>query len=190
LYASDPTTFTLFLPQRHEQDSSSGYSLEHLKVMYPSLNVSALADCIAEVQRKSESDGGRLRNIKADAAQSPVIEDDELRDNALKLLQVVAHRVDQRTAESFVEAPNSVASASGLTASEIFDLGRQFGWHDAQISTLFDILIDDANLVTRVERIQDDGGCWRWVRTFKPDGEVVSELVRRYTVQWGLPRGF
>ena len=73
---------------------------------------------------------------------------------------------------------------------EIFELGRRFDWESARISTLFDILIDDANLVTRVETYRDESGELRLARTFKPDGEVVGELLRRYTIQWGLPRGF
>jgi hypothetical protein len=80
--------------------------------------------------------------------------------------------------------------AEGLRASEIFALGRQFGWEPARISTLFDILIDDAKIVTRVQRTMDENGWQRWTRTFKPDGEVVSDLLRRYTAQWGLPHGF
>jgi hypothetical protein len=55
---------------------------------------------------------------------------------------------------------------------------------------LFDLLIDDGSIVTRVEEVVDEDGVTRLVRTFKPDGEAVSDLVRHLTVQWGLPSGF
>lgn len=190
LYASDPSAFTLSLPRKHEDGSSSGYSLEHLRVMYPRLDVGLLAGRIAETQRTAESDGRRRRHIKAESHKAPVVDDSELRGNALHLLQVISHTIDQRRAGAYVEAACHETCPRGLEAKEIFQLGRRLGWNESRISALFDILIDDANLVTRVERTRDDEGVYRWTRTFRPDGEVVSELVRHYTAQWGLPRGF
>ena len=37
--------------------------------------------------------------------------------------------------------------------------------------------------------IIDEDGVMRIIRTFAPAGEIISDLVRRYTTQWGLPHG-
>jgi len=190
LYASDTDAFTLFLPRRDDAGLSGGYSLEHLKVMYPTIDVGLLAGRIAETQRKAESDGRRLRHIKAVPHKAPICDDAELRTNALHLLQAISYTIDQRRAARYIESEEHETFRQGLRANEIFMLGRRLGWSDSRISALFDILIDEANLVTRVEQFPDDSGHRHWTRTFKPDGEVVSDLVRHYTAQWGLPRGF
>jgi hypothetical protein len=192
LYASDLEGFLITLPSHStDRGSRSGYSLDHLKVMYPTLRTDVLVDQIAEVEKKARAEGNRLSRVKSERRPALSFSNEELYSNAMDLLQTIGYELDTRYAEA-AQGPSSGTARQetrGLRANEIFELGRRFGWEPARISTLFDILIDDAKLITRVQRTLDEAGRGRWTRTFKPDGEVVSDLVRRYTAQWGLPHG-
>jgi hypothetical protein len=191
LAASDPDTYTLHLPSEPDETTSEGgYTLDHLRVMHPTLNVKELTQRIAKIEREARSEGTRLRRRKPKPRPSPRFSDEELRDNAVRLLQVIRHALDDRLLVEFLEGRKKPSHPYGLPAREIFDLGRKLGWEDIRISTLFDILIDEAYLVTHVELRTDETDKQFWVRTFEPDGEMVSELVRRFTTQWALPRGF
>jgi hypothetical protein len=193
LYASDLEGLIITLPS-HSGDSASrsGYTLDHLKVMYPGLRMDLLVHQIADVEKRAHAEGNKLRRIKPERRPVMSFSNEELYANAMDLLQVIRYTLDTRQADAMQLSAEAATEQGrcGLRANEIFLLGRRFGWEAAQISTLFDILIDDAKLVTRVERTLDEKGKERWTRTFKPDGEVVSDLVRRYTAQWGLPGGF
>lgn len=188
LFASDPRIFSLSLPSHSSASTGdAGYSLEHLKVMFPSLNLGLLVDEIGDILREEESNGAELRRRKPRLSSPPFWSSGQLFADSLVLLQIINQEVDQRRAESFAVGGTGEESRSGLRAREIFELGQLFRWEPARISALIDILIDDADLVTRVESHQDQAGFWRIARTFKPDGEVVSELIRRYTLLHGFP---
>ena len=100
-------------------------------------------------------------------------------------------RSDERIHEERLLDPDWIVPVPfGLTAEEIFAIGvQQFGWSEVEISTLFDVLIDDGYLVTEVATLTDDAGDEWLARVFFPDGEAVSELVRRFSLQRGLPDG-
>jgi len=190
LYASDPRMFTISLPRRSdEMGSGAGYSLEHLRVMFPTLAIDDLAEVIAEVDHVAQSEGSRRRHIKFDRPPYQPVSDARLRMDATRLLQVIARVVDERYASELLFDP-SCQRRQGLNIEEVFALGERLNFDRAHISALFDILIDDGSLVTRVEKSLDADGVTRFARTFKPDGEAISDLVRHFTVQWGLPRGF
>lgn len=195
LYASEMEDFVITLPSDSDASlSRSGYTLNHLKVMYPSLRTDLLTRQIAEVEKRAHTEGRELRRLKHQPRPALSFPNEELYANAMSLLQAIRHTLDARKAEAS-QTSSEVAvqrCTKGLRASQIFRLGTEkFGWEPPRISTLFDILIDDAKLVTRVERtLDEETNRERWTRTFEPDGEVVSDLVRRYTAQWGLPRGF
>jgi hypothetical protein len=187
LYAVDPKVFDVSLPLRSsEAAATAGYSLEHLTVMYPTLNVQALADRIAQVEREARLEGGQLRGRKTRHEKAEDITDDDLHRHAFVLLQLVAKLVDDKHIRTKIRLGRA-GSRSGLRFNEVVALGERLRWRRAHVSALFDILIDDGNLVTRVEQCIEEDGQTRWARTFKPDGEVVTELVRHLTVQWGLP---
>jgi hypothetical protein len=193
LYASNLEGLLITLPSLSDDPiSRSSYTLDHLKVMYPGLDTDALVRQIKEVEGKAKTEGKELRPRKHKNRPVLSFSNECLYANAMDLLQVIRHSLDVRYADTLQgnieEATEHVTQ--GLRANEIFALGKRFGWEPARISTLFDILIDDAKLVTRVERTRDEHGQERWTRTFRPDGEVISDLVRRYTAQWGLPHGF
>lgn len=81
----------------------------------------------------------------------------------------------------------SVPHPFGLSAREIFNLGDRLDCPRVVTSALFDILIDDGHLVTDAF-FDPRERCWE--RVYEPDGEMVSELVRLYNTQRGLPSGF
>ncbi len=175
-----------------ESDSKSGYALNHLKVMFPTLDVERLTQLIYKIGKEAESEGNVLKKIKFESCKLPLSSDEELYQKAINLLQVIQHVLDQRVMEEYILKDKGPPHPYGLTAKEIFHLGKMedLNLQDVQISTLFDILIDGAYIIPHVERRTDESGCERWFRTFQPDGEVVSDWVRRYTTQWGLPYGF
>ncbi len=200
LYVADPGGFGIRYPcYSNDFTGKNSYSLNHLRVMYPTLNVDALVERIIRVGKEAERFGHKCAQKQA-RVDSPkaVISNAELHEKAMQLLQVIRYTLDQRRAEMSVQDIDPLVPNPGLRAKEVFDLAKRLDWGSrnqqewlpAAISTLFDILIDDAKLVTRVEYFPDEAGRLRWTRTFKPDGEVVSELVRDYNAQWGLPRGF
>ncbi len=49
-----------------------------------------------------------------------------------------------------------------------------------------DVLIDEAMLVTKVERVQMIESAEVVCRTYLPDGEVASDLVRDFTRRHGI----
>jgi len=185
--------YTLNLPKDPYGDrGKGGYTLEHLRAMYPTLDLTRLTQIIAGVAMEARSEGKLLRSYKQDPKKLPLYEDTELRANALKLVQIMRLVLDRRVMEQglFNEVP--YPNPFGLTAQEIFDIGKspQLGWEEERTSTLFDILIDEGLLVTHVEKLHEGEGALRVSRTFEPDGEVVSKYVRHYTKQWGVPYGF
>lgn len=184
---------TLSLPQSpSEKRSGGGYSLEHLRVVFPTLDLTKLTQRIAAVDRAAGSKGSQLRNRGFDDARFPSITNEELHRDSIRLLQVIRYEIDERILESELLATNGtpVEAVPGLTLAEIFDVGATFGWAKAKTSTICDILIDQAALSPDICSVEDEFGRLFTARTFSPAGEVVSEMVRRYTTQLGLPHGF
>lgn len=145
---------------------------------------------IADRQREADADGTRLRRRKAAYRKPSQWPEDVLRADAIRLLQVIRHVLDERLLARHDAGEQTSVHPHGLRATEILQLGERLGWEPIRISCLFDVLIDEADLVTHVEKIVKDDGRIRWIRTFEPDGEIVSDLTRRLTKQWGLPQGF
>jgi len=144
---------------------------------------------IAEVDQKAQSEGAKLRSRHFEIESQATTSDAKLRRDAIHLLQVIASAVDEKYTEELLY-DSSCHRRPGVEPSEVFELGRRLGFEPSYVSALFDLLIDDGSIVTRVEEFTDPDGIARLVRTFKPDGEAVSELVRHFTIQWGLPSGF
>jgi len=191
LAASDDDLYRLHLPSAPGSQLSEGsYTLEHLGVMYPEIKLDHLCYLLADIEREGAVDGTRLKRRKATYHEASTRSDSELRADAMQLLQVIRYVLDERLLAEHVEGVRESPHPFGLTATEIFDLGNQLGWEGERVSCLFDILIDGANLVTHVQRLVDEHGVAHWARTFEPDGEIVSDLARRLTRQWGLPPGF
>ncbi len=192
LYAAAPQEFSVSLPGNvGEVRPGSGYHLAHLRVMYPTLDLDYLNKWIAGVEREAQSDGRLVRRTRFEALTPPLLTDEELNRRAVWLLQAITRSLDRKRVEQYWRSgKHSAIHPFGLTAAEIFYIGKQqFGWERVITSTLFDVLIDQATLVTHVQTMHGPGAENSIERTFEPDGEVVSEAVRRYTTQWGLPDG-
>lgn len=167
-----------------------GYSLDHLLAMYPTLNIEELSRHISNVEISARKTGTRLRGITFKPYEYPSIYDEELKQDAVRLIQVIRYTLDQKNVEYRDYWHKDPPHPFGLQTKEIFDLGKKLGLDDVRISTLFDILIDEAFLVTHVQEVNNRKEKKRLARTFEPDGEIVSNLIRAYSNQWGLPDGF
>jgi hypothetical protein len=185
LYAAAPHEFTLSLPGHSCDVAGGGYHLEHLKVMYPTLDVDFLNKWIAKIEREAQSEASRLH--KVEPLSVPLLTDNELNERALWLLQEIAASLDRKRIALYWKGKPEPKHPFGLTASEIFEIAQRFRWEKVTTSTLFDLLIDEATLVTHVQPVAREDGNMTIERTFEPDGEIVSEAIRRYTTQWGLP---
>jgi hypothetical protein len=156
--------------------------------MYPTVDIAALSKQVSIVDKRALEGGAKLRGHPVETSPQMEVPSAELRRRAWQLLQVIRVELDQRIAEErLFDAHWRVPDPFGLNAREIFNLGDRFGWPRVVTSALFDILIDDGHLVTDVA-FDSRKQCWE--RVYEPDGEMVSELVRLYTTQRGLPNGF
>ncbi len=185
--------YSLSIPSSNEDAClHGGYGLEHLFVMYPTLNMNELVRQINEIAAWGASEGVRLRSVKFPSPQPKIYSMSELRKWATQLLQVIRYVIDMRLMQKSQEQGSSASQEHpfGILMRDIFDIGARLNLEEVVISALCDILIDQANLLTHCETDDMDCGRKRVLRTFEPDGEVVSELVRRYTTQWGLPNGW
>jgi len=188
LYAAAPREFTVSLPANPKDlRHGRGYHLAHLQVMYPTLDVDYLNKWIAKIEHEAQSES-RLLHRQGGPLPSPLLGEDELYERAIGLLQVITDVLDRKRVSLYWRSGvYPTAHPFGLTAAEIFAIGQRFGWEQAITSTLFDVLIDQATLVTHVQTLSDTRNQKTVERTFEPDGEIVSGIVRRYTAQWGLP---
>jgi hypothetical protein len=192
IYAGKPGLVSIYLPTLQRPDTTSrSYSLNHLAVMYPTLKIPALLERISDINRAAETEGFPLRRkplVSKAAFDEP---DAQLRRDAWELLRVIRAILDSRIDEERIFDPSwEIPQPFGLTLQEAFDIGERFGWSKVKVSALFDILIDDGHLVTDVDSEQGDEGQRYAVRVFEPDGEMVSDLVRLFNTQRGLPDGF
>jgi hypothetical protein len=189
----EDTDYTLLLPTATDElEAKSGYSLDHLHVVYPSLNLAELNMRIADIASDAKSKGKRLRKSGKSLTGPCLCESCELREWAIQLLQIIRHVLDQRIMEMGLYDRTGAFTVHpfGLQAHEIFNIGKELELDDVVISALFDILIDEAFIVTHASKAEVFQNIMRVVRSFEPDGEVVSEHVRRYTMQWGMPNGY
>jgi hypothetical protein len=150
-------------------------NLRHLAVMFPTLNVTELRDSITEIVThppKLEPVSRRGENKVKHLDEETTIE------TARKIISCLMSQVDERRTDEFLE--EGPRYPIGITWKEIMDLAHtQFMIDPSIASVTVDALIDAGILVTRVEEIPGpDGSPWL-VRTFLPDGEIVSSRIRR-----------
>lgn len=166
--------------------NADGFDLSHLQVMYPNHDLELLSRRIVDECKAAETAGARLRHRrwKMKGVLTPARE--ELETTAAAVLQRIGRIADARAAEFLSEGGDVLGpTARGLTLSEIIRCGEEIDVPPPIVSACMDILIDEALLVTRVEEYEDEDGCWL-CRTYLPDGEVASELVRDFTRRRGL----
>lgn len=193
LFTLAPEKYRLELPSpscAEEPMKGDSYTLSHLKVMYPSLNIEKLTKYIHMKADEARTKAVKLRSRKLSRENIEPLTDEQLKGWAIRLCELIRNALDEKIAIDFLEGMSDKPHPYGMTAEEIFRLGKSMGLPDQVTSILFDILIDNAYLVTHVQILQDDKGVTRAVRTFEPDGEVVSDRIRKYSLMWGLSNEF
>ncbi len=179
---------------------SHSYNYDHLLPIYPNLDIELLTNRVTSCTRANEKVGMKLgvRKKLADARCGPWNENNysftQMDRDGLRLIQSIADELGWRASERLIiqrcseDTQVSVdrLQLPGLRAKEVFTLGSVLKIKDSEVSALFDILIDNGMLVTKIE-VQKSHGENRCVRTFRPDGEVISGLLREYTRKKGLP---
>jgi hypothetical protein len=191
VYAAGDRLADIWLPTGNLKQTSRAYNLRHLHVMYPTLDLEKLNLEIAKVASRAEHEGRQVHRRVVEITPPIEISDLELRKNAWALLQVIRRELDNIIQEERLMDPNwEPPYPFGLTPNQVFALGARFNWPKVETSALFDVLIDDGYLVTEVASNVNRSKQRRDFRVFLPGDEMVSELVRLYTSQRGLPDGF
>ena len=206
IYTLPPEYCQVSLPVKptdvKEDESFEGFTLSHLNVIYPNLNIAKLTEYINIKRNEAYKTAVDVRSRKLKKGKIESITDEDLYRFACQVIQLIRHKLDEQITIRFLRGAVEKPHPFGLTAREIFSLGRQLITNSSKangddiknaknydhiISAVFDILIDNAYLVTHVQEIEDKDGIKRYERTFEPDGEVISEKIRRYTSLFGLP---
>ena len=167
-----------FVPESNGHKSGRAAApLNHLLAMYPQIKGPDLEDYVAEV----------MLNAKAVRPKK----------SALKVLDVSNSDLDlcvrKLGAVIVTETDNNlshVADQSDQTAEHVFGVPNRLVYQFAEkrlnvsrslASAAIDRLIDEAYLVTKVEKTQREAK--RWGRTFEPDGELASSRIRRFIAE-------
>lgn len=193
VYAAGGDVASVFLPGVSRSEASFGaYSLEHLRVMYPTLSLERLQERLVLADARAAQQGAALRRRSASKGAFEQPDQPTMDSDAWHLLQLIRFSLDETICEERTYDPDwTVPTPFGLSAKDVFRLGERLGFKPWYTSSLFDLLIDNGHLVTHIApRRRDTDRKLMWTRVFEPDGEMVSDLVRIYTSQHGLPRGF
>lgn len=169
-----------------ESSTNSGFDLSHLHVVYPWLDLAALHERLLRTFEDARRSGKRLSRRKWAGSPTSLPHQGQLQLASRALLQRIADAVDRRAAEAHSGGFASVTK--GLTMREIMALGASCNPSIAAhyVSSCMDSLIDEALLITRVEKIGMVDGRELIGRTYLPDGEVASEQVRDFTRRFGM----
>ena len=129
LGSADPGTYALSLPSEPSLGPErGGYTLEHLNVMSPGLDVSRLTQRIVDIENRARAEGNRLRGRKRKNEQSHRFNDEDLRENSIQLLQMIRHSLDDEIREAISNGEKPPGHPHGLTAKEIFSIGKEKIW--------------------------------------------------------------
>ena len=147
----------------------------HLAVMFPTLDIDEFRAYILDMMAhpaKLKKDRSSVRQT-VDTLDEPVTTEISGR-----IINGIMSLVDERTTAEYEEGCSKLPV--GVTCKEIIGLAQdEFKIEPAKASTAMDALIDAGILVTRVEQICDsDNSSW-FIRTFMPDGEIVTSRIRR-----------
>lgn len=171
-------------------DNGQGYTLNHLKVIYPTINLSKLNKMIYSYYFEGWSDGIKLIKKTFDENKLLKTTDIELNNQATQMLQIIRKILDVRQLQDTING-KEIHHPDGLTTSEIYDISKRLGFKEEErISALFDILIDRADLIPHTQYRTLKNNTTEYFRTFEPDGEIVSNKIRRLTAERGLPCEF
>ena len=170
----------------------AGYDLNHLSVAYPALDLAMFHDRLAQLWKRADAAGRRLRARRWPAGRIVSPPRERLETDALSLLKRIERLADERAAEQFEGSGAGQSLHQGITMPEVMALGQSGRLPKAIVSACMDVLIDEAMLVTKVERMHVADAGDLVCRTYLPDGEVASDLVRDHTRRYGLepPSGY
>jgi len=187
IFAHAGDVCTVSLPSMpRKATAESGYGISHLQVMYPNIDIPRVTEHIRCVVSRARAEGAEVRKRRCTFHDVRRFSDEVLWQNALALLQLIRRELDWRLMGARAGCGlDDYPHPFGLRAKEVFALGSSMGLERPHVSALFDILIDGAYLVTHVEEVVDPEVGLITARTFEPDGELVSEAVRRYGRAWG-----
>jgi hypothetical protein len=147
-------------------------NVSHLVAMFPSLDVdkfrSHILDMIAHPMKLRKARMPKVEHL----AEETIV------DISRKIISGVMSLIDERAIVK--DVLTDLGLPIGVTCKEIISLAQtNLGIDPGHASIAMDELIDAGILVTNIEEIRGlDQAPWI-VRSFKPDGEIVSSRIRR-----------
>lgn len=150
-------------------------NFSHLVVMFPTLDVEKFRAYILDMIAHPMS----LRKPKT----PPMLQVESLKekttvDISRKIITGVMSLVDERAVAR--DVMDDLGLPLGVTCKEIIALAEnELGIDPGHASAAMDALIDAGILVTRVEEVRGSDQTPWLVRSFMPDGEIVSSRIRR-----------
>jgi hypothetical protein len=149
-------------------------NVSHLGVMFPSLDVEKFRSYILDMIAHPI----KLRKSRIPLQQVEYMEERTTLEISRKIITAVMSLVDERDIAK--EVLRDLGLPLGVTCKEIISIAEgdlEIGPGHASVA--MDVLIDAGILVTKIEEIRgSDQSSWI-VRSFTPDGEIVSSRIRR-----------
>ena len=103
-------------------------------------------------------------------------------------MQIIRRVLDIRGYELLCRGNKNIPHPFGLRSKEINNIMKKYITKDTSyISTLFDVLIDESYLIPHDQKQKITSSNYLHFRSFEPDGEIVSNKIRRYNAINGLP---
>jgi hypothetical protein len=121
-------------------------------VMFPGINLSELLNYINKVFNEAKNQGKNIQGRGEPKGRHINTTDDELQKDASDLLQIIQYTIQNEIYSKHLN-DQKLPHPYGLSPKTIFKLAQSLGISEpGYISSLFDLLIDKAYLVTHVQK--------------------------------------
>ncbi len=184
----------LVLPSINDLDfPGSSYTLNHLRVMYPFLDIKSITNrinsCVLKARKKGNQAKSKISKVTPNVYAN--VDDSKLYRESFSLAQGILYKILNKKFDLYSDTLVKNPHPFGLRSSEIYSIAKEIGVTEQQeISCLFDLMIDSGLIITHVEKryIDHNGDTKLYrVRTFEIDGEVVTQMLIDFTDQNGFP---
>ncbi len=142
--------------------------LKHLISMFPRINIKLLGEYILGLVSSSQK--SKCLRGKHTSKTTNVDE---------KKLLLLCERVMKRMVVKYVTSPNGISWNELMQIAEVENRKRNIGLDPNSYSTIVDRLIDNSLIITGIDDLIVSNEDRYVIRTFKSEGEVVSDKIRK-----------
>jgi hypothetical protein len=157
-----------------------GVSVQHLRALYPTLDVDELSRVLDHRIRRALDAERKLPPL----GRQVVPAGPESADYALAVeLALFHHELESRPDSAVRDAPSTGSTEEGMSFRQIFESSR-FLSNEAEYSRAWDVLVDRARVNPTAVLETDDTGEERWARGLRLDGESARRSVAKLYCAW------